>query len=77
MTCRQLAELLIDFVSDELPPERRALLEHHLSKCPPCLNYLESYQVTIKLTRRLPCVPPPPELIEKLRKVLEEENKSE
>jgi anti-sigma factor RsiW len=73
MTCRELVELLIDFVADELPPERRQHLEHHLQKCPPCLAYLETYQATIKLTRQLPCVPVPPELLERLRAALREE----
>jgi anti-sigma factor RsiW len=77
MTCRQLAELLIDFVSGELPPEQRDHLEKHLRLCPPCVTYLETYQITIKLTRKLPCVPPPPELIEKLRAALAEQKKSD
>jgi anti-sigma factor RsiW len=72
MNCRQLAELLIDFVSDELPPERKQHLEHHLQKCPPCLAYLETYRATIRMTRQLPCVPVPPELLERMRKALEE-----
>jgi anti-sigma factor RsiW len=68
MTCRDLIELLIDYVSDELPPERRQYLEQHLSLCPPCLAYLETYRLTIKLTRQLPrCAPPPPELIHRLQ----------
>jgi anti-sigma factor RsiW len=67
MTCKELCELLIDFVSDDLSPEHRQLVEHHLKCCPPCVAYFESYQATIKLTRKLPCTPPPPQLIERLR----------
>jgi anti-sigma factor RsiW len=72
ITCRELAELLIDFVSDELPPERRARIEQHLKLCPPCVAYLESYRITIRLTKRLPCQPLPPELERRLRAALEE-----
>ncbi len=75
ITCRQLAELLIDFVSGDLPPDQRDRLEKHLRLCPPCVTYLETYQITIKLTRQLPCVPPPPQLIEKLRAALAEQKK--
>jgi anti-sigma factor RsiW len=71
MTCRELAELLIDFVADELPPERRQLLEEHLSLCPPCVAYLESYRLTIQLTRRLPCAPLPAELVARLKKAMD------
>lgn len=73
MTCRELTELLIDFVSDELSPERRQRLEEHLKLCPPCVAYLESYRLTIQLTRRLPCTPLPPELVARLRKAIESE----
>jgi anti-sigma factor RsiW len=72
ITCRELAELLIDFVSGELPPEHRAHIERHLKGCPPCVAYVETYQITIQLTRRLPCAPLPPELEKRLRAVLEE-----
>jgi len=71
MTCRELAELLIDFVSGELAPEYRAHLEEHLRLCPPCVTYMETYRITIQLTRRLPCVPPPPELVRRLRQAVE------
>lgn len=54
ITCRELVELLIDFVSGELPPEHRARVEQHLSRCPPCVNYVETYRLTIRLTRQLP-----------------------
>ncbi|HMC63677.1 MAG TPA: zf-HC2 domain-containing protein [Gemmataceae bacterium] len=71
ITCRELVELLIDYVSDELPAERRVYLEQHLEQCPPCVAYLESYQVTIKLTRRLPATPLPEELASRLRAAVE------
>ena len=38
LTCRQLAELLIDYVSGELPPEQEERLRQHLDACPPCLD---------------------------------------
>jgi anti-sigma factor RsiW len=72
ISCRELAEFLIDFVSDELPAEHRDHIEQHLKLCPPCVAYLESYRMTIRLTRRLPCAPLPPELEKRLRAVLEE-----
>jgi anti-sigma factor RsiW len=65
-------ELLLDFLDNELPEERRRHIEAHLQFCPPCLAYLETYKVTIQLTRRLPDVPPPPELLERLKAVLRE-----
>jgi anti-sigma factor RsiW len=72
MTCRQLVELLIDFVSDELPQDHRDLIEQHLAICPPCVHYIETYRLTIHLTRQLPPKPIPPELADHLRSVLAE-----
>jgi anti-sigma factor RsiW len=77
ITCKELCALLIDFVSGDLPVEHRERIEQHLRKCPPCVAYFESYQMTIKLTRKLPCTPPPPQLIERLRAALEEIKKAE
>ena len=77
MTCRELVELLIDFVSDELPAEHRQRIEQHLRRCPPCEAYLASYQTTIRLTRQLPCEPIPPELERRLRACLQELRKDQ
>ena len=70
ITCRELVECLCDYVSDELPPERRDHVEKHLHICPPCRAYVQSYLVVIKLTRLLPAAPPPPALVEKLSAAL-------
>jgi anti-sigma factor RsiW len=70
ITCRDLVDLLVDFVSGELDPERQAHIREHLQKCPPCVVYLETYQVTIRLTRRLPCDQLPSELEQKLREAV-------
>jgi anti-sigma factor RsiW len=67
-----MVELLIDFVAGELPEEHRALVDRHLHRCPPCLAYLETYQLTIKLTRQLPEAPMPRSLHERLMACLKE-----
>ncbi len=70
MRCRDLVELLIDYVSGELSAEHAALVQEHLEKCPPCVAYLESYRSTIRLTRRLPCTSLPPQLEQRLKAAL-------
>lgn len=78
ITCRQLVELLIDFVSGDLDPDHCRHVEQHLCRCPPCVTYLETYKITIRLTRQLPPAPLPPELIARLRAALEaEQNRGE
>ena len=52
MTCRELADFIIDYLSGELPAEVRAAFDHHLSLCPNCVNYLASYKATVEMGRR-------------------------
>jgi anti-sigma factor RsiW len=66
ITCRELTQLLIDFVAGELAEEHRDLVEKHLHLCPPCVAYLETYKVTIQLSRQLPPGPVPAGLCERL-----------
>jgi anti-sigma factor RsiW len=71
MTCRELAEHLLEYVAGELAADQRAYLEEHLRDCPPCVVYLETYELTIRITRRLPpCEPLPPDLEQRLRAAL-------
>jgi anti-sigma factor RsiW len=74
MTCRELAELLIDHIAGELAAEQEAALRSHLDACPECVHYVATYQLTIQITRRLPCTPCPERVWEKLRRAIEEEN---
>jgi anti-sigma factor RsiW len=75
ITCRELAELLMEFLSDQLPPERRDPIEKHLGCCAPCLAYAESYRILVEVTRRLPVAPIPPRLEQRLQTILRESGK--
>jgi anti-sigma factor RsiW len=72
ITCREMVELLLDFLDNSLPPEQRAELEHHLRACPPCIAFIESYKLTVQVTRKV-CSRPqelPPHLACRLRDAL-------
>jgi anti-sigma factor RsiW len=70
MTCRELVEQLLDFISDELGPEHRACICEHLCSCPPCEVLVQTYRITIRLSRQLPRAPLPAGLQERLRAAL-------
>lgn len=70
ITCRELVELLCDYVSDELPPDRRDHVEQHLHACPPCAACHQSYLLVIQLSHRLPAVPLPDRLAQRLTAAL-------
>ena len=52
--CQRLLELLHDFVSGELAPTDLAAIQSHLQACPPCEIYVQTYRLTITMTRTLP-----------------------
>ena len=70
MTCRELDELLFEYIQGELDADLCQHISKHLTLCPHCVAYLESYRITIQLTRRLPAAPVPPELAERLQEAL-------
>jgi anti-sigma factor RsiW len=51
VTCRELADFIIDYVGGTLPSDVRRTFEHHLGICPNCVNYLANYQASIALGR--------------------------
>jgi anti-sigma factor RsiW len=51
MTCRELTELLADFLDAALPQPTAALVGRHLAACPECRAYAGSYRLTIGLER--------------------------
>lgn len=52
MTCRELAEFILDYTTGELPHEVREVFERHLSRCDNCHEYLAEYKHTIDCERR-------------------------
>jgi anti-sigma factor RsiW len=73
VNCRDLAEVLIDYIGGELPPDEAERIRQHLDFCPPCVCYIETYQLTITLMRHLPQEPPPAALLDRLRAAMEED----
>ncbi|MFN0134560.1 MAG: anti-sigma factor family protein [Phycisphaerae bacterium] len=66
MTCREVAQFLMDYLDGELPGDSVAVFERHLTACRECRDYLDSYQRTIGASRAVfaeseaPCEEPLP-----------------
>jgi anti-sigma factor RsiW len=54
MPCRELVELVSDYLEDRLSPRDRARFEAHLAECGYCETYLEQMRQTIRALGRLP-----------------------
>jgi anti-sigma factor RsiW len=52
VTCRELAEFILEYVEGTLDAEVRQRFEHHLSRCTNCVRYLAAYERTIQMGRR-------------------------
>jgi anti-sigma factor RsiW len=52
MTCRELADFLLEYCAGELPQRVRTRFERHLGRCPNCREYLAQYQAAVDLGRR-------------------------
>ena len=48
LTCKELTELITDYLEQRLPQAEQARLEQHLLVCPGCVTYLEQMRLTIK-----------------------------
>jgi len=53
MTCREVVDLINDYLEQTLPLGERARFERHLDDCPHCVVYLEQMRATLAATRRL------------------------
>lgn len=66
--CSEVQRLLFDYAQGNLEEEKARRLEKHLSDCPPCLEFVESYKKTVSACRQhgKPKTEMPPELKKKL-----------
>jgi anti-sigma factor RsiW len=54
MPCRELVELVTEYLEERLSPGDRARFEAHLADCEACRIYLEQFRQTIRVLGRLP-----------------------
>jgi anti-sigma factor RsiW len=54
MTCKELVELVTDYLEGALPDDQRRRFDEHLALCPHCQTYLEQMRQTIRAVGRLP-----------------------
>ena len=51
LTCRELVELVTDYLDGALPDAERARFETHMAACAGCDFYVEQIRTTVALTR--------------------------
>jgi anti-sigma factor RsiW len=53
ITCREVTDLILDYVTGELNAETALAFKAHLRKCPDCIAFLSTYQKTVQATQSL------------------------
>ncbi len=53
LTCKEIVELVTDYLGNALPDAERARFEEHLATCDACTQYVQQMRSTIELSGRL------------------------
>jgi anti-sigma factor RsiW len=53
LNCKELVELVTEYIEGSLPPAERLRFEEHLLVCSGCRNYLAQMQQTVQAVGRL------------------------
>jgi anti-sigma factor RsiW len=53
LTCKEVVELISDYIEGTLPEDTRRRLEEHLAGCDGCTHYLEQMRETIRVTGKV------------------------
>jgi anti-sigma factor RsiW len=60
MACRELVEVVTDYLEGALPAHDRLRLEAHLAECRYCMDYIAQMRRTIEALGKLPAQPVDP-----------------
>lgn len=67
MTCKDLVELVTEYLEETLAAGERARFERHLASCDHCRVYLDQMRLTIRALGRLPAAAIPVEAMRALQ----------
>jgi predicted anti-sigma-YlaC factor YlaD len=75
LTCKELVELVTDYLDGALSTAERARVDEHLSTCPFCRTYLDQMRETIRTLGHLPEEEVSPEALDALLQAFRREHK--
>jgi anti-sigma factor RsiW len=70
LTCRDVIELLADYLEQSLSPETLEGIEGHLDQCAACVAYVHTYKKTRELTGEVTRVAMPEDMRARVRRSL-------
>lgn len=76
LNCRNIVELLGEYLDGELDPATAEALRAHMADCPECTAFVNTYRGTTRVTRQLKEEQLPPALKERLVTFLRQQKQS-
>lgn len=70
LTCQQVTDLIVDYVTGELDATIRAVFETHLQNCRDCVAFLNTYRETIRATHAVRYETLPAEMLNRVQQFL-------
>jgi anti-sigma factor RsiW len=70
LACVDGVEMLMDYLEGTVPPADREALDRHVSGCPRCVAFVESYRHTPRILRAATAAALPDDLARSLRRFL-------
>jgi anti-sigma factor RsiW len=66
ITCKEVVELVTDYLDRALPADEASLFEQHINFCDGCITYVEQMRSTVAAVGRITEEDVPPETKERL-----------
>lgn len=76
ITCKELAELISDYIDGSLDPSISNDFDSHIEGCIDCHAFLKTYKKTTSLSHQLSCEEIPKELRDRLSTLLKKRRKN-
>lgn len=74
-TCKEVVDVLTEYVEGDLPEADRSGLERHLADCPMCRAFLSTYRASSALARESLRAEVPEALSDRIRRFLAEKTR--
>jgi anti-sigma factor RsiW len=72
LTCQQVTDLIVDYVTGELDPTIGTVFETHLRNCRDCAAFLNTYRETIRAARAVRYEDLPAEMLNRVQRFLQD-----
>ena len=69
-TCKEVNDLLLDYLEKKLPPHIHQEMDYHIGLCDNCVKFINTYRKTIEFTGKLTVKKMPLELEKTLLRFL-------